>query len=87
MLIQLFQNIEQSTPKLRFETTSNTTIVRAIMRGPNPPSVEQVSIMENGLPTPPDGTRVELRIRFVQTTIIDRNGMLYWDVNFSTMGG
>ena len=53
-----------------FERTSNITIIRAVMRGPNPPSAKQVGIMEDSLPTPPDGTRIELRIRFVQTTII-----------------
>jgi uncharacterized hydrophobic protein (TIGR00271 family) len=72
--------------EVRFETTSNTTIVRAVMRGPNPPSAEQVGIMENRLPAPPDGTRIELRIRFIQATIINRNGLLYSDVKFSTKG-
>jgi uncharacterized hydrophobic protein (TIGR00271 family) len=68
----------------RFEKTSNITIVRAVVKGPNPPSAEQVGIMENSLPAPPDGTEIELRIRFVETTIITKNGLLYSDVNFST---
>lgn len=70
----------------RFEKTSNVTIVRAVIRGHNPPSAEQVGIMENSLPAPPDGTKIELRIRFVETTIITKNGLLYSDVNFSTPG-
>lgn len=69
-----------------FERTSNITIIRAVMRGPNPPSAKQVGIMEDSLPIPPDGTRIELRIRFVQTTIINRDGLLYSDVNFTTTG-
>lgn len=69
-----------------FEKTSNITIVRAVMRGPTPPSAEQVGIMEDRLPAPPDGTRIELRIRFVQTIIMNRNGLLYSDENFTTLG-
>jgi uncharacterized hydrophobic protein (TIGR00271 family) len=65
-----------------FETMSNTTIVRALVRGPNPPSAEQVGVLEAKLPDPPDGTKLELRIRFVQTLIINRNGLLYTDVKF-----
>jgi uncharacterized hydrophobic protein (TIGR00271 family) len=67
-----------------FEKNSNTTIVRAVMRGPTPPSAEQVGIMEDRLPAPPDGTRIELRIRFVETIIVNRNGLLYSDANFTT---
>ena len=52
------------------------------MRGPSPPSAAQVAAMETRLPSPPDGTKVELRIRFVQTTIINRDGLLYTDVEF-----
>ena len=36
-----------------FETTSNTTIIRALVRGPNPPSPEQVGELEAKLPVPP----------------------------------
>jgi len=68
--------------EVRFETVPGTTIVRAVMRGPSPPSAAQVAAMETRLPSPPDGTTVELRIRFVQTTIINRDGLLYKDVEF-----
>jgi uncharacterized hydrophobic protein (TIGR00271 family) len=69
-----------------FEKNSNVTIVRAVMRGPSPPSAKQVGIMENNLPAPPDGTKIELRIRFIETSIITENGLLYSDVKFSMSG-
>jgi uncharacterized hydrophobic protein (TIGR00271 family) len=69
---------------VRFETVPGTTIVRGVVRGPAPPSASQVAAMEAQLPSPPNGTPVELRIRFVQTTIINRNGPLYTDVNFGS---
>ena len=40
--------------------------------------------METKLPSPPDGTPVELRVRFVQTEIINRDGPLYEDNGFGT---
>jgi uncharacterized hydrophobic protein (TIGR00271 family) len=57
-------------------------IIRAIVRGPQPPSAAQVAALEAKLPTPPDREMVELRIRFVHTTIIDRNGPLNENVEF-----
>jgi hypothetical protein len=38
--------------------------------------------MEARLPPPPDGMAIELRIRFVQTTTINRDGLLFTDVEF-----
>lgn len=59
-------------------------IIRAVVRGPDPPSAAQVAALEAKLPINPDRKRVELRIRFVHTTIIDKNGSLYDDVEFGT---
>ena len=67
---------------VRFETKHGTTIVRAVVRGPNPPLAQQVANLERKLPAPPDGTVIELRIRFVETMIIDRNGLLFTDSDF-----
>jgi uncharacterized hydrophobic protein (TIGR00271 family) len=72
---------------VRFETvpgktTAGTTIVRALVRSPRPPSASQVAAMEAKLPSPPDGTAIELRIRFLETTIINRHGQLYQDNEF-----
>jgi uncharacterized hydrophobic protein (TIGR00271 family) len=68
--------------EVRFETTEATTIVRAVVRGPNPPSAQQVAEVESQLPAVPDGTSSELRVRFVQTAIINRAGLLYTDTDF-----
>lgn len=72
--------------EVRFETAQDTTIVRAVVRGPNPPSPKQVGAVEDKLPPPPDHTALELRIRFVPTTIVDRNGVLYKDAEFGSSG-
>jgi uncharacterized hydrophobic protein (TIGR00271 family) len=71
--------------EVRFDdTVPGKKIIRAVMRSPNPPSAAQVAALESKLPTPPDRAIVELRIRFVQATIINRNGPLYEDVKFGT---
>jgi len=66
--------------EVRFEKISDTTIVRAVVRGPSQPSINEVRKMEKELPHPPDGSTIELRIRFVNTTIINRDGILRTDV-------
>lgn len=75
--------------EVRFEavtgkTTPRTTIVRAVVRGPLSPSASQVAAMEAQLPSPPDGSVIELRIRFLETSVINRNGQLYKDTRFGT---
>jgi uncharacterized hydrophobic protein (TIGR00271 family) len=69
---------------VRFERSPGTTIVRAVVRGPNPPSATQVAAMEDELPSPPDGTTVALRIRFIEVVIVDRRGLLHSDVAFGS---
>jgi uncharacterized membrane protein len=60
----------------RFQSTGGTTIVRAVMRGPTPPTAAQVVDLEGKLPRAPDGTAVELRVRFVLTSVIGRDGLI-----------
>ena len=66
------------------ETVPGKTIVRAVVRGPNPPSAAQVAGLEAKLPISPDRTQVELRIRYVQATITHRDGLLFDDIEFGT---
>jgi hypothetical protein len=89
----LQQNIDASPgshlAEVRFETIADktgpgTTIVRAVVRGPQPPSPAQIAEMEAKLPFPPDGTEKELRIRFVMTSIINRDGPLFEDGEFGS---
>lgn len=69
--------------EVRFdETVPGRNIIRAVIRGPHPPSAAQVATLEAKLPSPPRRTIVELRIRFVETTIVNREGPLYGDEQF-----
>ena len=61
----------------RFETKDGKTIVRAVMRGPIAPTGADVARIESELPKPPDGTPIELRIRFVNTDVINRDGQMF----------
>jgi hypothetical protein len=65
--------------EVRFEGTPRTTIIRAVVRGPAPPSAAQIAAMEDQLPAPPDGTRPELRVRFVETVVLTRKGRSFTD--------
>jgi len=62
---------------IKIERTQDVTMVRAVVRGPTAPTPEDVAAMEKKLPAPGDGSRLELRLRFVQTTIMNRDGVLY----------
>lgn len=69
--------------EVRFEdTVDGKSLVRAVVRGPQPPSAGQVAAMEAKLPRHPKGYPLELRIRFVQTMIINRDGVLLRDSAF-----
>ena len=58
---------------------TGTNIIRAVVRGPVPPSAAEVAMVENSLPTAPHGRSSVLRVRFVHTTVVDRNGLIYRD--------
>lgn len=62
--------------EIRFETVLNKSIVRAVVRGPSTPSAKQVAAIEARFPVLSSKIENELRIRFVQTTIIDRKGLI-----------
>lgn len=64
---------------VKFSHENNETIVRAVVRGPKEIKPEEVKVIEGDLPTPPDGNSLELRIRFVPTTVITKNGTLFTD--------
>jgi hypothetical protein len=68
--------------EVRFETAKPSTIVRAVIRGPHPPTAQEVASLEKKLPKPPDGTNMELRVRFVETATINRDGPLFTDGEF-----
>ncbi len=68
--------------EVRFETKSKNSLIRAVVRGPNRFTANQVGGMEVKLPQPPNGDKNELRVRFVQTMILNRDGSLYDDAEF-----
>lgn len=63
----------------RFQHTGGTTIVRAVVGGTVVPTAEQIAKIEATLPRPPDGTDVELRVRFVETVTLTRDGVVTSD--------
>jgi len=61
------------------EHSSGSSILLAVVRGPNPPSATQVSEIEKKLPPHPKRKSIELRVRFVPTMTINRDGIIYQD--------
>lgn len=71
---------------VRFDRTQpGKTLVRAVIRGPTPPTGAQVAALENQLPRPPELGAVELRIRFVKTLSIDRHGLRRLDMDLGML--
>lgn len=63
--------------EVRFNQADDKEIVRAVVRGPHEFTSEQVRIIEEHLPTFTNGKTVELRLRFVPTTVLTKDGILY----------
>ena len=61
---------------VRIANEANTTVARAVIRGPKAPSAETVSAAQANLPPPPDGSPLRLRVRFVETVILTPQGAL-----------
>ena len=60
--------------EVRLARESGGTVLRAVVRGPNTPSAAQVATAQPTLPSPPNGSAVRLRVRFVETDIVTRLG-------------
>ncbi len=61
---------------VRFERGRNGDVIRAVLRGPEAPSANQVAAMQTALPSSPNGGSVELRVRFVKVVIMTAHGPL-----------
>jgi uncharacterized hydrophobic protein (TIGR00271 family) len=55
----------------------NSTLVKALIRGPEPLSAEQVAEMERKLPPPPGQHPSKLWVRYVHTTVMSAQGPVY----------
>jgi|APTNR8051073442_1049403.scaffolds.fasta_scaffold00052_119 uncharacterized hydrophobic protein (TIGR00271 family) len=67
------------------QAPTGTNIIRAVVRGPVPPGADEVALIEDNLPAAPHGRQSMLRIRFVHTTVIDRNGPVYRDHDYTQL--
>ena len=59
---------------VRFKQAGETALVLAVVRGPHPPTPQEVAALESRLPSPPRAGKTELRVRFVETLTITRGG-------------
>lgn len=59
---------------VRFEPGRNGDLIRAVLRGPEAPSADQVAAMQAALPSSPGGGPLELRVRFVKVVIMTAHG-------------
>jgi uncharacterized hydrophobic protein (TIGR00271 family) len=62
---------------VRLQAGEKATIVRAVIRGPRQPSIGEVAGFAAALPRDPDGSKLELRVRFVQTVTVTPQGILF----------
>jgi hypothetical protein len=62
---------------VRFSRAVDGTIVRAIVRGPEPFSAQQVAKMESSLPIPLEHLHSALLVRYVYTTVMSAKGPVY----------
>ncbi len=59
---------------LRFTKAAGATVVRAVVRGPTLPSATVVAATQADLPAPRDGSKPELRVRFIPIVIMTPHG-------------
>ncbi len=67
--------------EVQIERGEKATIIRAVMRGPRQPSMEDVAVLASSLPPDPERSKVALRVRFVQTVTVTSQGILYEDTD------
>lgn len=56
------------------DRTAGATVVRAVVRGPAPPSAAQVAAAQSALSPAPDGSAMRLRVRFIDVVIMTPQG-------------
>jgi uncharacterized hydrophobic protein (TIGR00271 family) len=64
---------------VRFAQDAHDTTIRAVIRGINPPSPAEVAAAQAKLPQPPDGSTLNLRVRFIQIVVVTPQGQIVPD--------
>ncbi|HVC53165.1 MAG TPA: DUF389 domain-containing protein [Stellaceae bacterium] len=59
---------------VRVSESTHVTTVRAVVRGAKPPSATEVAEVQGELPSPPDGSTIKLRVRFVDVVVVTAAG-------------
>jgi uncharacterized hydrophobic protein (TIGR00271 family) len=62
--------------EVRFTRSADATVVRAVVRGTNRPSAEEVAAAQRALPSPPGGAPLHLRVRFVEIVVMTPKGLV-----------
>ncbi len=62
---------------VRFSNEAGASITSAVVRGTKMPSPEDVANAQAELPAAPNGTKLQLRVRFVEATIVTPHGRLF----------
>jgi hypothetical protein len=66
---------------VQLERGEKVTVVRAVMRGPRQPSAQEVATLASALPPDPERSKLELRVRFIQTVTVTPQGILFEDTD------
>lgn len=65
------------------ETSKQLCIISAGVVAPSAPTAALITTLEKQLPTHPDGKKIELRLRYAPTIVVNRDGNLFSDSSFS----
>ena len=63
--------------EVRFDRTDGTTLVRAVIRSPEPFSAQDVAAVKRQLPATPNGSEIALRVRRVAVDVMTDKGPMY----------
>jgi uncharacterized hydrophobic protein (TIGR00271 family) len=66
---------------LRIQRGEKVTVIRAVIRGPRQPGMSDVGLLAAALPPDPARSKLELRVRFVQTVTVTAKGILFEDTD------
>ncbi len=65
--------------EIRFAYPKGAMVIKAVLRGPKPPSVADVAAVQANLPASWHGLKLDLQVRFIQLLIITPHGVILND--------